>query len=44
MYNSVKNNIIKLISFIILYNYNPELIRNVKNIKIIIKKVRMSVS
>ena len=32
-----------LIFFIVLYNYKSELIRNIKDIKILVKKVRTSI-
>ena len=41
MYNNIKNSIIKLMPFAALYNYESELIREVRSIKIIVKKVRI---
>ena len=44
MYNSVKNNIIGLTLFIILYRYKLEIIREVRSIKTIIKKIKILIN
>ena len=41
MYNSIRNNIIKSIFFVIVYNYKSKFIKNTKDIKIIIKKTKI---
>ena len=41
IYNSIKSNIMGIIFFTALYNYKLELIREAKNIKIIIKKIKI---